>query len=141
MCCPARRVADRELVLGALDPEVRLRWQTAPIGDTPLHIASLPSSSTLLLATHAADGTAWLRLFQSTTLRQVVPPPYCLRLEGWAENGRLRSLGNTTQMVCNSPLVCCAASGGAAEARTAAHSFACWAGAHSACRQQASCAG
>ena len=79
--CTARRVADRELVLGALDPEVRLRWQTAHVGDTPLHIVSLPSSSTLLLATHAADDTVWLRLFEATTLQQVVPTPYCLRLE------------------------------------------------------------
>jgi hypothetical protein len=79
--CAARLVADRELVMGALDPVVRLRWQMAPVGDTPLHIASLPSSSTLLLATHAADGTAWLRLFQATTLQQVVSAPYCLRFE------------------------------------------------------------
>ena len=93
-------------MLGALDPEVRLRWHTAPVGDTPLHIATLPSSGTLLLATHAADRTAWLRLFKAATLQQVVPAPYCLHSECLAATVGSAYIGkhnmNGVQFKCSS---------------------------------------
>lgn len=66
-----RRSGDGELNLGELDTEVRLRWRTARLGDTPLHVGLLPASGTLLTATRSRDGAHWLRLVHCTSLQQV----------------------------------------------------------------------
>ena len=50
---------------------MRLRLDTARIGDTPLHAALSASSGALLLATQSADGLTWLRLMHATSLRPV----------------------------------------------------------------------
>lgn len=63
---------DGELSLGELDTEVRLRWSTARLGDTPLHMGLLPASGTLLAATRSQDGAHWLRLMHCTSLQQLV---------------------------------------------------------------------
>jgi len=76
-CAPAEGGG---LSIGQLEPEARLRWRGARIGDTPLHAALFPSSRTLLLATQSLDGLCWLRLLHATSLRQVC----CTRCHGLA---------------------------------------------------------
>jgi hypothetical protein len=65
------------LCFGALDPELKLRWTAAPVGDTPLHTAWHAPSGCAAVVTEARGAAARrggrqvLRLLEGRGLRQV----------------------------------------------------------------------
>ncbi|KAK9810046.1 hypothetical protein WJX72_003937 [[Myrmecia] bisecta] len=59
------------LMFGALEHDLKLRWQTANLGDAPTHLAHDPSSGCAVVLTESPEGVSWLRVVHATSLRQV----------------------------------------------------------------------
>ncbi|KAF5841167.1 hypothetical protein DUNSADRAFT_14170 [Dunaliella salina] len=59
------------LLVGEMDPEARLRWTTAFIGETPHHVAHHAPSGCFVMLSEDARGQQWLRLVHGSTLQPV----------------------------------------------------------------------